>query len=487
MSNKIKNKQLVVTSDFDFLNNKLINLAAPSGATDAVNRNYVDTTSLNNSLQTGLYSGGTITLSGTSHFNVSAGWGYFVDDVTKISTKVSWGDKIYTPAIAFGDSDITITVGIDSSGNIFQQIPKFNETQRKQYIVLGEIFIHPTLRVLIDIAYIPIFSWDIPSVVDSYVTQNDKVVEGNEITTNGANMMLNASSGKMLGYSINAKQSLVSPNISNQINITGITFFPSFYDGVSEWLYTGATTTIDPSNWSDGTLPLNPSTNNKFNLRVLFRSNGIGDVFFLVYPIQLGEYGSIADAEADILKLSIPQPKELFGISVPIAWIIVRGNATDLSSATQAKIVPIKNITTATGAVATLAADVSFDNSTSTNLISTNVEDVVNEVNNKIENLNFNSNNKDMLALSGTSGQYLATNTTVSETPRTLIRVEVNSLEVTVGNGTKTAYCYFSGDNGTTARTYSNVALGDKLYWNGDVAPYQLETNDTITFIYMTF
>lgn len=484
MSNKIKNKQLVVTSDFDFLNNKLINLASPSASTDGVNKEYVDTTSINAATQTGLYTGGTITLSGTSHFNISAGSGYIVDILSKSITKIEWSNKTYVSIMSYGPTDITISIGIDSDGNVFQQVPLFNENQRRQYIVLGQIFIHPTLRTLVDVAYIPIYSRDIPSVVDSYVTDNDKNIEGNTISPNGNNLLLNASSGKMLGYSINSKQDPLNPNISTQIAISGISFFPTFYNG-TDWIYTGDTTSIDPSTWSNGTLPLQPSTNNKFNLRVLFRSNGIGDVFFLCYPVQTVEYPSIAEAESDILKLSIPQPPELFGITIPVCWIIVKGNATNLS--TDAKIVPIKSVSTATGSVATTAADVTFDNTTTTNMTSTDVQNAIVEVNNKIENLDFNSNNIDMLANSGLSGIYLATNSTISQTPRTRVRVEVNSIEVTVGNGTTNAYCFFSSDGGITPKTYSNVSLGDYLYWNKNISPYNLESNDTISFIYMTY
>lgn len=486
MSNKIKNKQLVVTSDFDFLNNKLINLASPSASTDGVNKEYVDTTSINSAMQTGLYSGGTITLSGTSHFNISSGIGYFVDVLTKSITKLEWDNKTYIPIMSYGPTDITISIGIDSNGNVFQQVPLFSETQRQTYIILGQIFIHPTLRILVDVAYIPIYSRDIPTVVDTFVTNNDKNIEGNVISPNGINMMLNASTGKMLGYSINSKQDPLSPNISNQISLTGISYFPTFYNG-TEWIYNGNTNTMDPSTWSNGTLPLQSSTNNKFNLRVLFRSNGIGDIFFLCYPIQTSEYGSITDAEADILQIAIPQPPELFGITIPICWIIVKGNATDLSSSTDAKIVPIKSVSTASGSVANNASDVSYDNTTTTNLTSTNVQDALDEINDKIENLDFNSNNIDMIANSGTSGIYLATNITVSQTPRTRIRVEINSIEVSVGNGSTNAFCFFSSDGGVTPKTYSNVALGDSLYWNKNVAPYNLETSDTISFIYMTY
>jgi hypothetical protein len=46
--------------------------------------------------------------------------------------------------------------------------------------------------------------------------------------------------------------------------------------------------------------------------------------------------------------------------------------------------------------------------------------------------------------------------------------------------------CYFSGDGGTTARARGDVELGDKLYWNGSIAGYELDANDRIDFDYLT-
>jgi len=91
-----------------------------------------------------------------------------------------------------------------------------------------------------------------------------------------------------------------------------------------------------------------------------------------------------------------------------------------------------------------------------------------------------------LTALSGTGGTYLATNTSVSDVPVTNIRVMVNSIEVNVGNGTTVADCFFSDDGGSTAKSFTTVAQGDNLYWNGDQAKYQLEITDEIDFIYLT-
>lgn len=67
------------------------------------------------------------------------------------------------------------------------------------------------------------------------------------------------------------------------------------------------------------------------------------------------------------------------------------------------------------------------------------------------------------------------------------IEVFVNGVKVTVGNGETNQDCYFSNDNGDTARNYSNITMGDKLYWNVGVIGYNLDQRfDKISFIYLT-
>lgn len=78
-----------------------------------------------------------------------------------------------------------------------------------------------------------------------------------------------------------------------------------------------------------------------------------------------------------------------------------------------------------------------------------------------------------------------ATGLTISATPAgdSLVMVLVNGIKVELGDGVKTADCYFSGNGGSTARAIADIASGDELYWNG-VSAYTLETTDVVDFIY---
>lgn len=65
------------------------------------------------------------------------------------------------------------------------------------------------------------------------------------------------------------------------------------------------------------------------------------------------------------------------------------------------------------------------------------------------------------------------------------VRVYVNGVEVNVGGKITPFECYFSGDNGITARTLGTERQYDFLFWNGSVAGYQLDQNDQIDFTYL--
>src|SRR5262245_56989745 len=64
------------------------------------------------------------------------------------------------------------------------------------------------------------------------------------------------------------------------------------------------------------------------------------------------------------------------------------------------------------------------------------------------------------------------------------VGVRVNGIDYVVGDGVKTKDCYFSGNAGTTARSFGSIVSGDKLYWVGSVAGFQLATTDKIDFVF---
>ena len=99
----------------------------------------------------------------------------------------------------------------------------------------------------------------------------------------------------------------------------------------------------------------------------------------------------------------------------------------------------------------------------------------------------FSKNNLNMSANITTQNGDLACDIGIIDTPisNSLVRVFINGLEVNVGGKMSPYECYFSND-GINVRNIGDERHGDKLYWNGEIAKYQLDQMDSIDFIYLT-
>jgi hypothetical protein len=64
------------------------------------------------------------------------------------------------------------------------------------------------------------------------------------------------------------------------------------------------------------------------------------------------------------------------------------------------------------------------------------------------------------------------------------VAITVNGLGANIGDGAKDEPCYFSSDDGVTAKEIANISAGDTLYWNGSIAEFELDPTDEIDIIY---
>lgn len=99
----------------------------------------------------------------------------------------------------------------------------------------------------------------------------------------------------------------------------------------------------------------------------------------------------------------------------------------------------------------------------------------------------YSKSNLNMSGLVTTTDGSLACSTPILDNPKSSshVRVFVNGVEVNTGGKTYPHDCYFSSDGGITERILGDERYGDKLYWNGSVANYNLDTADLIDFIYL--
>lgn len=99
------------------------------------------------------------------------------------------------------------------------------------------------------------------------------------------------------------------------------------------------------------------------------------------------------------------------------------------------------------------------------------------------------SANKGMTASATSADGQQACATGLASAPAlaSYVQVMINGVQYVVGNGVKTKDCYFSGDAGSTARATNALQSGDKLYWNGSIAGFQLAADDAVDFNFPSF
>lgn len=85
-----------------------------------------------------------------------------------------------------------------------------------------------------------------------------------------------------------------------------------------------------------------------------------------------------------------------------------------------------------------------------------------------------------------TNGNYSSTGLTLSQTPYRdgTVSVFVNGISIQEGYGSRTSEVYFSNNGGLNARTLADLTAGDTLYWNGEIAGFDLTASDLVEIQY---
>ena len=96
-------------------------------------------------------------------------------------------------------------------------------------------------------------------------------------------------------------------------------------------------------------------------------------------------------------------------------------------------------------------------------------------------------NDKNLICSVTASDYDKATVSTVTTTPTLngYVQVMLNGIQQPVGDGVRTKNCYFSGDNGTTARAIIDIQAGDTCHWVGSVVGHQLAVSDIMDWNYV--
>ena len=289
---------------------------------------------LNSIIGTRLMDGGAITISATdgAKFDVSAGYGYIVNNYTDPNDPsggmVTWSATTMQTITNLATDSITFLV-IDSSSNIIQLSALPTPEQIRDYIFIGSI-IH-TSHVAINglnnaVAGI---SFDIgPSLYDLTIALGPRNVgNGNTFVASGANMKIDKTAGYVYQFNSNLKNNKKDPHRVNVSQCTECDFFYTWKDGAGGF-NTATASEINADAYDDNSGgALEPGGVVAVQKWSVQRGWITTDQIILHYGQEV--YLSQGAAENSINTEDFSKNPALDGALYRV-WIIVRGGATSL-------------------------------------------------------------------------------------------------------------------------------------------------------------
>lgn len=343
------------------------------------NRNLPLTTPINtlHASGAGLSNGGVISIntSDNSKIDITAGHGYFVDVHTDPDNpdmrRIEWADMTGVTVTTIA-TQVQSYVLIDTNGAVqfFSSDDALNPVNFRHYIYLG-LVVHTAGTTIEGFHNIPVggtspgdhFKW-----ADLGLALGAINVNGNVISANGTNLSINRTAGKVWFPNVNFKSTPENPSFFDTTTFTGGFFFTQWQltPGV---FTTGFTNVLTPSVYDDGTgtasAPNGAVVSSKYSAYRVYTGTE-----FMILQFGQAVYQNIAEATDGILSENFTVSPDVAG-ALFLGWIIVRGNATDLSDPDQAVFIQAGKFggVGAGGTSAVTNLQQSYDNSTTPEIV----------------------------------------------------------------------------------------------------------------------
>tara|TARA_A100000171_G_C2140369_1_gene154932 strand:- start:3566 stop:5062 length:1497 start_codon:yes stop_codon:yes gene_type:complete len=289
---------------------------------------------------TGIYTGGRVTINGSdaTTIDIEAGSGVVIDNYTNPGipdvVKVTW------PAFTGIEVDSLLTnftsyIAVDRGGNIVQLADAITATDRRNFIILC-VLAHTNNVVVETVANFPPPAYDVPHLVIDFADSVGIINRsGNQFSANGANLKVNKSAGESFRIGSNWNNSSIVPNITTDTAQTAPTMFFSYRDGSGGWVPPPFDDEINPGKYDDGSGTLANVSGGSWTIQRLF-FEPIGEDIIIAYGQNT--YNSQTAAEAAIFGETFIKNPVLNDTSFR-GYLLVKGNATDLSNSGQAKFI----------------------------------------------------------------------------------------------------------------------------------------------------
>ena len=300
-------------------------------------------------LSTGILNGGELSVANGTQFTIAAGDG-IINDINKTAgsdphpeiKKISWSQQTITVFnLDSGNTQqLNSWIYVDVNGAVQQQATAFTDAQKRNNITIGSA-IH-TEGVLKFVKTFPITAYDNTSQINEFANIFGPLKKsGHKVSANGANLSINRAAGVAFALGRNyiadpENPSTVSDSAKTQCVIHRYYRNNSggfvLDDGPSGNGYT----VLDPTKYDNGSGTLQTVSGGNFSVQRLFYFPGTPNIIVSYYGHDT--YSSLIDAEKEYTLEDFLEAENTSDQAIYLGAIILRGNATAVNDAAQAKI-----------------------------------------------------------------------------------------------------------------------------------------------------
>lgn len=302
-----------------------------------------------NHLKTGILEGGNITVLNSTQVRVASGKGIVVSYNKAVAgsaptvQEVNWDQIDITVAnLSAGNTEqANQWFYVDTAGVVQQQPGEFTDAQYKTTVILGSV-IHSDGTVR--------FAKTFPTA--AYGTHNEfsefarifgpLKKTGHTITANGSNLSLDRSAGTAFALGRNFTVDANNPSIITDGAQSTVNFYRYYQDGVAGFTQddgpaNAGYTVLDPTKYDDGTGTLATVGNNKFTTQRLYYFPGTPGIVVAYYGRN--EYQSLDEANTQISAEPFTEATNTAQQAIFLGYVIMENTCTDLSAATNSRII----------------------------------------------------------------------------------------------------------------------------------------------------
>jgi hypothetical protein len=315
---------------------------------------YTNTTRLRwleSTLSTGILHGGVLsTTNGSTTFNITSGSGLIVSyNASTITDPYPTIQYLNWPAytsqsLTYLTSSQISYIGINSSGGIIQRTTPFGAIDYETSIPIGRV-LHQSGSVTNGTITSPRTTYGLPGAHDIFVRAFGPLkLSGHVLAASGSTLGLTKTGGDSYVEGRNYTSNPNSPDLvlsTTDFALTGSKIYKEYVSGSTPVIDTGVGaagyTVIDPGLYNNNGTLASVASGQYTIQRVFWFPNSVNRALFVYYGTAV--YNSIDVAQASIADEGFTEGANTAGAAIFVAYIIVKGNATDLSNAAQAKII----------------------------------------------------------------------------------------------------------------------------------------------------